>query len=119
MKEKTNKETFDLFYFRGFPISLDNVNELKHRLRKLGFVGSPANERRILNLYYSLDSLNWFEAGTVAMSRNPLESFSYPSMLIDGEDLLVLSRTSLGGKNQHDTNHPELIDRSIEVSFPS
>ena len=69
-----------------------------------GFVGVPANERRILNLYYSLDALNWFHAGTVAMSRNPLESFSYPSMLIDGEDLLVLSRTSDGGKNQHDTN---------------
>ena len=73
-------------------------------LRDQGFVGVPANERRILNLYYSLDSLNWFQAGTVAMSSSKLESFSYPSMLIDDDDLLVLSRTSVGGKNQHDAN---------------
>lgn len=73
-------------------------------LWKRGFVGVPANERRILNLYYSLDSLNWFQAGTVAMSADPLESFSYPSFIIDREDMLVLCRTSVGGKNQHDTN---------------
>ena len=38
------------------------------------------------------------------MSRSPLESFSYASQLIDGDDLLVIARTSQGGKNQHDTN---------------
>ena len=50
------------------------------------------------------DALNWFDAGCVAMSRSPLESFSYASQLIDGDDLLVIARTSQGGKNQHDTN---------------
>lgn len=70
-----------------------------------GFSGvRPSDERCILNLSYSLDAFNWFCAGTVAMSPDPLESFSYASLLIDGDDLLVLSRTSLGGKNQHDTN---------------
>lgn len=73
-------------------------------LHAQGFKGPPSNERRILNLYYSLDALNWLQAGTIAMSRNPLESFMYPFLLMDGDDLLVPSRTSLGGKNQHDAN---------------
>ena len=95
-------ERSDLFWMTAnHPI--DHLQDFG-MLRKRGFVGVPANERRILNLYYSLDSLNWFQAGTVAMSRSQLESFSYPSMLIDSDDLLVLSRTSVGGKNQHDTN---------------
>ncbi len=69
-----------------------------------GFKGSPGNVRRILMLHYSVNALNWFSAGCVAMSRNPLESFSYTSQLIVGNDILILSRTSLKGLNQHDTN---------------
>ena len=70
----------------------------------LGFQGPPGNERRILMLMYSLDALNWFQAGCVAMDKNICNSFSYSSQLINGEDLLVLARTSQGGRNQHDTN---------------
>jgi len=58
-------------------------------------------------LIYSIDGLNWFQAGCVAMSKNPLEAFHYTSQIIDGDDLLVLSRSSIGGKlpyNNHDTN---------------
>ena len=66
--------------------------------------GPPGNERRILALLYSLDAVNWLQAGVVAMSRKPLEAFSYASILPYGSDLLILSRTSLGGINQHDTN---------------
>ena len=33
-----------------------------------------------------------------------LDAFSYASNLVDGDDLLVLSRTSIGGFNQHNTN---------------
>ncbi|MCB9784453.1 MAG: exo-alpha-sialidase [Candidatus Omnitrophica bacterium] len=72
-----------------------------------GFKGPPGNMRRILMLVYSRDALNWFQAGCVAMSKNPMESFHYSSQLIDGDDLLVLSRTSLGGElpyNNHDSN---------------
>ena len=69
-----------------------------------GFQGPPGNERRILFLMYSIDALNWFQAGCVAMDRNPCNSFSYASQLIAGDDMLVLARTSQGGKNQHDTN---------------
>lgn len=72
--------------------------------RDMGFTGPPGNERRLLMLMYSLDALNWFQAGCIAMTRSPMESFSYASLLVRGADLLVLSRTSLGGRNQHDTN---------------
>ena len=73
-------------------------------LKARGFFGAPGNERRILMLMYSLDALNWFDAGCVAMSPHPLDSFSYASQIVDADDLLVLARTSQGGLNQHDTN---------------
>ena len=66
-----------------------------------GFAGNPGNTRRILMLSYSIDGLNWFQAGCVAMSKNPLESFHYASPVIVGDDLLVLSRSSLGAAHQY------------------
>ncbi len=66
-----------------------------------GFAGNPGNTRRILMLSYSIDGLNWFQAGCVAMSKNPLESFHYSSQVIVGDDLLVLSRSSIGAANQY------------------
>ena len=66
-----------------------------------GFSGTPGNMRRILMLNYSIDGLNWFQAGCVAMSKNPLESFHYSSQVIVGDDLLVLSRSSIGAANQY------------------
>ena len=68
-------------------------------LAEHGFSGNPGNMRRILMLQYSVDCLNWFQAGCVAMSRNPLESFHYSSQVIDGDDLLVLARSSIGGEH--------------------
>ncbi|MCY3770737.1 MAG: sialidase family protein [Gemmatimonadetes bacterium] len=73
-------------------------------LRRIGFSGPPGNERRILMLMYSADALNWFQAGCVAMSTRMMESFSYASQVISGNDLLVVARTARGGRNQHDTN---------------
>ena len=66
-----------------------------------GFAGNPGNMRRILMLSYSIDGLNWFQAGCVAMSRNPLESFHYASPVIVGDDLLVLSRSSIGAADRY------------------
>lgn len=66
-----------------------------------GFSGTPGNMRRILMLCYSIDGLNWFQAGCVAMSRNPLESFHYASHVIVGNDLLVLARSSVGAADQY------------------
>jgi hypothetical protein len=62
------------------------------------------NERRILVLMYSLDCLNWFQAGCVGMWKSPLRSFHYVFPLIDGPDLLILSRTSVNAPNQHDSD---------------
>jgi hypothetical protein len=69
-----------------------------------GFKGSPGNERRVLLLLFSRDALNWFQAGFIVIAPSVMESFSYTSQLIHGADLLICARTSLGGKNQHDTN---------------
>ena len=73
-----------------------NTYQPPEPLAERGFHGNPANTRRILMLNYSIDGLNWFQAGCVAMSHNPLESFHYSSQVVDGDDLLVLSRSSIG-----------------------
>lgn len=48
-------------------------------------------ERRILMLLYSLDALNWFQAGAVAMRRNVGESIGFGAPTVVGGDLLVVS----------------------------
>ncbi|MCY4118252.1 MAG: hypothetical protein OXF55_15285 [Caldilineaceae bacterium] len=78
--------------------------QVREPLRARGFASPPGNERRILMLMYSLDALNWFQAGCVAMSSSIFDAFSYASQLIRGDEMLVISRTSQGGYNQHDTN---------------
>ena len=69
-----------------------------------GFVAGPGNERRILALHYSLDALNWFPAGVVAIWPSPLQAFMYPSAAIVGDDLAFISRTSQSAPNQHDAD---------------
>ena len=96
-------EVSDLFWTCVNPVS-DTLTPVNDKLAEIGFRGIVANERRILLLIYSADAQNWFQAGCVAMSRKMTESFSYASNLIDGDDLVVLSRTSVGGASQHDTN---------------
>ena len=77
------------------------------KLEARGFRGHAGNMRRIAMLCYSIDAINWVQAGCVAMSKNPLEAFHYTSQVIDGDDLLVLSRSCVGASkmyNNHDTN---------------
>ena len=75
------------------------------QLKTIGFHQAPGNERRILMLLYGVDALNWFEAGCIAMSTNPKESFHYAAPLVDREDLLILSRTSSpNARHQHDSD---------------
>ncbi len=75
------------------------------RMRETGYHGGPGNERRWLFLHYSIDCLNWFPAGCVACWPNePKRSFMYPSAVVDGEDLVVLSRTSRDSGDQHDAD---------------
>jgi len=76
-------------------------------LGALGFQRPPGNERRVLVLVlsmFSLDALNWFQAGFVAVAPSPFESFSCTSQLVARKNLLIIPGTSAGGSNQHDRN---------------
>lgn len=67
--------------------------------------GPTGNERRWLFLHYSIDCLNWFPAGCVARWPNSVvQSFMYPSAVVDGDDLVVMSRTSRGSGDQHNAD---------------
>lgn len=62
-------------------------------------------DRRTLMLYYSVDALNWFEAGCIAQGPSLWESFMYPYFVIDGDDILVAVRScSEEAFNQHDSD---------------
>jgi hypothetical protein len=95
-------ERTDLFW-TAVTIPTDTWQD-REPLRKMGFQGPPGNERRVLVLMFSRDALNWFQAGFVAIAPSMIESFSYTTNLVRGDDLLICARTSIGGKHQHDTN---------------
>jgi len=63
------------------------------------------NDRRILMLMYSLDGLNWFHAGCIAKADRLKQSFMYPAIAIDGDDLCVIARSSKNGENRHDADY--------------
>ena len=78
---------------------------VRNSKNKSSYRGSPANERRWLFLHYSIDCLNWFPAGCVARwPGNVDRSFMYPSGVIDGEDMVILSRTSRDSGDEHDAD---------------
>jgi hypothetical protein len=93
----------------------------RERILKSPFLGGPGNERRFLYLWYGLDGLNWFPAGLIAMRPKLRQSFMYPAMQIDGDDLILLSRTSKDGLHQHDadlsTFHRIANFRNLAVSL--
>jgi len=68
------------------------------------YMGSPGNERRILALYCSFDALNWLPAGYIVVWPQVRQASQYCGLLIDGDDLLVVARTSRAGLNQHDND---------------
>ena len=75
------------------------------RMRKTKYTGGPGNERRWLFLHYGIDCLNWLPAGCVARWPDSVHrSFMYPSAAIDGDDLVILSRTSRDAEDQHDAD---------------
>jgi hypothetical protein len=63
------------------------------------------NDRRLLMLLYSLDGLNWFQAGCVARAGKISQSFMYARPVIDGDDLAIISRSSIDAPNQHDADY--------------
>lgn len=65
---------------------------------------SKGGERRLLALHCSADALHWIQVGWVAVWPLMRQSSNYCGMLIDGDDLLVASRTSRNAPNQHDND---------------
>ena len=61
-------------------------------------------DRRLLMLHYSLDGLNWFPAGCVALAPKLTQSFNYATLAIDGGDLGVIARSNVNGPNPHDAD---------------
>ncbi len=73
-------------------------------------------------LLYSLDALNWFQAGCIAQAGSPRESFMYATPTVVGDDLCVISRTSSAqAANQHDadlaTFHRVMNFRSLALKL--
>jgi len=65
---------------------------------------APNAERRFLMLYCGMDGLNWLPVGCVAMAPCSSQSFMYPSMVVDGDDLAILSRTCRNSGHYHDAD---------------
>lgn len=72
----------------------------------------PNNERHRLQLHFSKNMVDWCFAGLVAAGENNRASRNYASMVMDGDDLHVLSRSGTPEKRHalnvsrdaHDTN---------------
>ena len=65
----------------------------------------PYNERQRLVLHFSRNLVDWCFAGLVAKAGSPRESRHYASMEIDGDDLVVLSRSGdVRAKSAHEGN---------------
>ncbi len=61
-------------------------------------------DRRLLMLYYSVDSLNWFQAGCVARAPTLGQSFNYATLVVDGDDLGIIARSNINGPSPHDAD---------------
>ena len=65
----------------------------------------PNNERRRLQLHFSKNMIDWCFAGLVAVGPQETASRHYATMVIDGDDLHVLSRSGdHRAKSAHDGN---------------
>jgi hypothetical protein len=53
----------------------------------------PNNERHRLQLHFSRNMTDWCFAGLVATGATPREARHYTAMDLDGEDLVILSRS--------------------------
>ena len=67
----------------------------------------PNNERRRLQLHFSKNMIDWCFAGLVAVGPADNASRHYASMLIDGDDLHILSRS--GDERAHSAHDGNII----------
>ncbi len=73
--------------------------------KKEGRLSRGGNDRRFLMLFYGMDGLNWFQAGCIAQASKISQSFMYATPVIDGDDLAVISRSSINAPDQHDADY--------------
>ena len=65
----------------------------------------PNNERHRLVLHFSKNMVDWCFAGLVAKTDSPQQARHYAAMEIDGDDLVILSRSGdARAKSAHDGN---------------
>ncbi len=67
----------------------------------------PNNERHRMVLYFSRNLLDWCFAGLVAEGPSPKQSRHYAGMDIDGDDLVILSRS--GDERAKDAHNGNII----------
>jgi len=114
-------EETGLFWMAGnLPANGIDLIGCRSELVASDFVGGPGNDRRFLTLWFSLDSLNWMPAGLIAGTQDMLQSFHYASMQIDGEDLVMSVRTTIHGRNQHDSDRFTFhrIENFRDLAYP-
>jgi len=70
-----------------------------------GRLNRGGNDRRFLMLFYGLDGLNWFQVGCIAQANKISQSFMYGTPVIDDNDLIVISRTSINAPDNHDSDY--------------
>lgn len=78
---------------------------LSAEAERLGTYRDSAFDRRFLMLHYSVDGLNWFPAGCIAQAGKMSQSFMYARPVIDGDDLVLIARSSISAPNQHDADY--------------
>lgn len=67
--------------------------------------GLPDNERHRLGLWFSRNMVDWCFAGLVARGGSPRQARHYASMVVDGDDLHILSRSGdERARSAHDGN---------------
>jgi hypothetical protein len=67
----------------------------------------PNNERHRLQLHFSRNCIDWCFAGMVSLSQSPKQARHYASMIINGDDLVILSRS--GDEYAKDAHNGNLI----------
>ena len=86
-----------------FHVVYDEVSGLYWLLHSQG--DGRRNERRMLALSYSSDLLRWCPAGVVAYGPSDHSARHYATMIIDGNDLCIVSRSGdLHARTAHDGN---------------
>ena len=66
---------------------------VRHDRMPAGRYNLPYDERQRMQLSFSRNMMDWCFAGFVAAGKTVVESRHYASMAVDGEDLVILSRS--------------------------